>query len=232
MRKIKADRGARGLNKWLMDLEKQVDPENGCGVKQALYPPKEKKGSKKDETSDLASLGYRMKAVSDDANSNVLTDAQRDKAMKVYKGIDADHSGQITKEELVAVCSSAEEADHMIENLDVNKDGVATLNAWLSYLRGIKGDAGSDKLDEYFEGMVENVKKAKEQRKKALAEQKKTQDEEAAAYDQVPASPHAGCLPQYPQYPPGIATCWVPATAPYAPWVPTGHNTPCPGAAV
>lgn len=157
MCKVKADRGSRGLNGFMCDIETQLepgDPHNGVpagvGVKSTLYPPKNKKKGEED-----ASV-VKVKPMPQETG-NILTDRQRDTALRVYKAIDIDHSGEVSKEEIIALCQTPEEAESMILDLNIDKSGQVTLHQWLSYLRKLKGDNGNEHLEEFFESLQDSV---------------------------------------------------------------------------
>eukprot|EP00658_Telonema_sp_P-2_P036694 TRINITY_DN26489_c0_g1_i2.p1 TRINITY_DN26489_c0_g1~~TRINITY_DN26489_c0_g1_i2.p1 ORF type:complete len:664 (-),score=216.17 TRINITY_DN26489_c0_g1_i2:286-2277(-) len=196
LRRQRADRGSKGLNHWMLDLETGVSGDKGCGVKKSLYEdPKEM------HEEDIIPLGegLRMKEVGSDSKPNTLTASERESALKVFKAMDLDRSGHIEWQELERVCGEEEAVDLMIDMDIEERDrerAHITMHMWVSVLRLKKRELDNEeKFAEWLEGVEEKSNLAlkswrKEVKAKSQAERRRLEQERAEHRDATDLNRH------------------------------------------
>jgi len=185
LRLTKRDRGSKGLNHWMVDMERNLTGDEGCGVHQALYEAEQKaKGGKAGakaagKTTLDTGLGMTDSASSKTAGKGQLNQKQRTLALAVFNSVDLDRGGFIEADEIESVCGR-EETVMLLLRIGITepfKNTHISMHDWMTLMSIKKKESQtSEEFVEWLEELTEKAKVAAEQAKeeaKAAEEQEK-----------------------------------------------------------
>ena len=186
LRLTKRDRGSKGLNHWMVDMERNLTGDEGCGVHQALYEAeKVAKGGQAGanaagKTTLNTGLGMSDVAITKTAAKGQLNQKQRTLALAVFNSVDLDRGGFIEADEIEAVCGR-EETVMLLRKIQIKEADFGnthiSMHDWMTLMSIKKKESQtSEEFVEWLEELTEKAKVAAEQAKeeaKAAEEQVK-----------------------------------------------------------
>jgi len=190
LRKTKTDRGSKGLNHWMVDMENNITHDKGCGVHKALYESESHSAASmtdegkysSDGLATLPTQGFRMSVAKPLKDS--LTKKDRALSLKVFNSMDLDRSGFIDAWELESVCGKDETLLLLmkmgIREADFDHTEVS-MHQYMGLMATKKKESRSPEMFiEWLEEMESNGKLAADKRIERMAkeEENKKQEEE------------------------------------------------------